>query len=563
MATNSLSYPLVSSPDPSTASSASTAQMSTSPTSGYAMQSSLSSGSTSSTGTQPTLHKARSRHFDMFQQSATFSNDSQPPLFIQQSQQSYINHMGYGFVDQSEQGFPQDSITDYRALNRMSANFQHFAQTNWNVNSAASMPYARIIEHSPPLDSNEIASSFIASPVTAGPYSPPASLSPTKSETLSMFISPVLPPLPTSADLIPNAIVIKSIPFAVTSDEFLDIVLSAGVPRPYAFNYHIDDRGKFRGLAFANFSTVDDARLALAVLNGYEVYGRKLRAEYKKMLPREERERIERDKRMRRGQLEEQHRQQEQQYNPGPVQTEALNFNSQAVIDLYSELLLFKNRDAEEIALGPFTAENKRVVQQIAEKLGLFSNILLDGTAIVSKHAQFQMQQQQQQQQQQRRLLYRQSFSNLSAAAASATNAATEPGLSRRSVHAPLPINATGTASALLDYKSASNQHRNSSSARTLRGTKSFADIRSTARNSFYSQANSSSGSVNSFPHRSSMNNLNGNNGIPAVPDIASALANQLKSGPGSGDLHHPIRQPLAPDSSGGYMGLQNSVLRE
>ena len=46
----------------------------------------------------------------------------------------------------------------------------------------------------------------------------------------------------------------------------------------------------------------------IEVLNHFELQGRKLRVEYKKMLPLQERERIEREKRERRGQLEEQHR---------------------------------------------------------------------------------------------------------------------------------------------------------------------------------------------------------------------------------------------------------------
>ena len=89
------------------------------------------------------------------------------------------------------------------------------------------------------------------------------------------------------------------------------------LPLPYAFNYHFDN-GVFRGLAFANFTSADETAIVIRVLNHFELNGRKLRVEYKKMLPLEQRERIERDKREKRGQLEEQHR----PMPPNPLQTQ-------------------------------------------------------------------------------------------------------------------------------------------------------------------------------------------------------------------------------------------------
>ena len=79
-----------------------------------------------------------------------------------------------------------------------------------------------------------------------------------------------------------------------------------GLPLPYAFNYHFD-AGVFRGLAFANYTTPEETAVVIERLNHQEIGGRKLRVEYKKMLPAAERDRIERDKRERRGQLQEQH----------------------------------------------------------------------------------------------------------------------------------------------------------------------------------------------------------------------------------------------------------------
>ena len=108
-------------------------------------------------------------------------------------------------------------------------------------------------------------------------------------------------------ELIPTAIVIKNIPFAVKKEQLVQLMTEMGLPLPYAFNYHFDN-GVFRGLAFANFTSADETASVILALNHFELQGRKLRVEYKKMLPLQERERIEREKRERRGQLEEQHR---------------------------------------------------------------------------------------------------------------------------------------------------------------------------------------------------------------------------------------------------------------
>lgn len=108
-------------------------------------------------------------------------------------------------------------------------------------------------------------------------------------------------------ELIPTAIVIKNIPFAVRKENLTELMANLGLPLPYAFNYHFDN-GVFRGLAFANFTTAEETQTVIQNLNNYNLDGRRLRVEYKKMLPQAERDRIEREKRERRGQLEEQHR---------------------------------------------------------------------------------------------------------------------------------------------------------------------------------------------------------------------------------------------------------------
>jgi hypothetical protein len=72
-----------------------------------------------------------------------------------------------------------------------------------------------------------------------------------------------------------------------------------GAPLPYAFNYHYENN-QFRGLAFANFRQPFEADSVVAALNGYDLFGRKLRVEYKKVLQVGEKERIEKEKAIRR-----------------------------------------------------------------------------------------------------------------------------------------------------------------------------------------------------------------------------------------------------------------------
>jgi RNA recognition motif-containing protein len=114
------------------------------------------------------------------------------------------------------------------------------------------------------------------------------------------------PPQGDNDELIPTAIVIKNIPFAVKKEQLVALMAEMQLPLPYAFNYHFD-QGVFRGLAFANFTNPEETRHVIAAMNHMDLQGRKLRVEYKKMLPAQERERIERDKREKRGQLQEQH----------------------------------------------------------------------------------------------------------------------------------------------------------------------------------------------------------------------------------------------------------------
>jgi len=232
-------------------------------------------------------------------------------------------------------------------------------------------------------------------------------------------------------EVIPTAIVIKNIPFNVKRETLLDIISSLSIPTPYAFNYHLDQQGSFRGLAFANFRQPADADAVVVALNGFDVQGRKLRVEYKKVLQAGEKERIEREKairRMRSMQIEKEqvgpqqyddfgpvvppftpsrsfsgsspYQQQysppdvpppmpvPQPYNPAsspPVPSATpgsdkgslsneLDLNDPSTLEIYSRILLFKDdRMRDELAFSrTLTPKQRRAVHLIAQKLGVY-----------------------------------------------------------------------------------------------------------------------------------------------------------------------------------------------
>lgn len=240
-------------------------------------------------------------------------------------------------------------------------------------------------------------------------------------------------------ELIPTAIVIKNIPFAIKKEQLLDVMTKLNLPLPYAFNYHFDN-GVFRGLAFANFTLTDETSMVVDHLNGREIGGRKLRVEYKKMLPVQERERIEREKREKRGQLEEQHRSTSNAslaslmsaasttaatknlsvnghlYNtqterlfiqiPGsnanaPIPPLDINFNDPEVLELYSQLLTYRDDNSKlifELAFSSHLPLNqKKVLSSLCAFLGLLE--LYDNGLIIIRRKPGQQTIQQRQQQ--------------------------------------------------------------------------------------------------------------------------------------------------------------------
>lgn len=197
----------------------------------------------------------------------------------------------------------------------------------------------------------------------------------------------------TEDELIPTAIVIKNIPFAVKKEQLVQLMTELNLPLPYAFNYHFDN-GVFRGLAFANFTSAEETATVIEVLNHFELQGRKLRVEYKKMLPLQERERIEREKRERRGQLEEQHRPMATSQlhsqnsmssltshipatSPSPVSQRSqkleVDLNDSTTLSYYSQLLLFKEDPSRDTLVFTPTLSplHRRTVHTLAHNMGL------------------------------------------------------------------------------------------------------------------------------------------------------------------------------------------------
>ncbi|RDW56593.1 RNA-binding-containing protein [Coleophoma crateriformis] len=203
---------------------------------------------------------------------------------------------------------------------------------------------------------------------------------------------------PTEDELIPTAIVIKNIPFAVKKEQLVAVMTEMNLPLPYAFNYHFDN-GVFRGLAFANFTTSEETQMVIEQMNHMEIAGRKLRVEYKKMLPLAERDRIERDKRERRGQLQEQHQPIPQSAlhhqasmssmnsaipttSPSPVNTRSdgggifggeVDMNDPTTLSLYGELTVFKRDNARDtLVFAPdLTPHYRRQIHTLAHHMKL------------------------------------------------------------------------------------------------------------------------------------------------------------------------------------------------
>ncbi|KAK4963735.1 Peptidyl-prolyl cis-trans isomerase pin4 [Elasticomyces elasticus] len=323
-----------------------------------------------------TLHRQPSRHFDAYGHlpSGLYTAEDHAARYDSPRYNDRMNatiHGGYGQYDLGQQAWngtafgPNNTLTALGATNRMKSGSR----------GRSALPAAWMDQPQP-------------LPTINGPFvglgSAALDSSPMRTETLSQE---------DLDDLIPTAIVIKNIPFAVKKEQLVQLMTDLNLPLPYAFNYHFDN-GVFRGLAFANFTTADETAAVIHAMNHLELQGRKLRVEYKKMLPAAERERIEREKRERRGQLEEQHRPivtsslQSQASmsslsshipatSPSPVSARNtkpdVDLNDPQALQYFSQLLLFKEDKSREVLVFPPTLppQQRRVVHTLAHHMGL------------------------------------------------------------------------------------------------------------------------------------------------------------------------------------------------
>ncbi|KAG9303916.1 hypothetical protein G9A89_005826 [Geosiphon pyriformis] len=205
-------------------------------------------------------------------------------------------------------------------------------------------------------------------------------------------------------ETIPTAIVIKNIPFSIKRDALVAILNNLDIPKPYAFNYHFDN-GVFRGLAFANYRTPEETDLVVSALNGYDVAGRKLRVEYKRVLPAAEREAKEREKEKQKADKEKddtdprdfqkndnvkvekpKHDVKAENGNPqsdkkfleperkSPVPEPQLDLNDPETLKFYDQVIIFRDdKTREELVFSKtLSSAHRRTVHLIAQKLGLY-----------------------------------------------------------------------------------------------------------------------------------------------------------------------------------------------
>ncbi|RKP40414.1 hypothetical protein BJ085DRAFT_17798, partial [Dimargaris cristalligena] len=124
----------------------------------------------------------------------------------------------------------------------------------------------------------------LGSPTTHGPaQNSRTGRSRPPSKSMSFPLRPQPLPMAPGPDEIPTAVVIKNIAFSVKREVLLQTIVALDIPMPYALNYHYEG-GVFRGLAFANFRTPEETMIVFATLNGFDLAGRKLKVEYKRML---------------------------------------------------------------------------------------------------------------------------------------------------------------------------------------------------------------------------------------------------------------------------------------
>ncbi|GAB5589485.1 Peptidyl-prolyl cis-trans isomerase pin4 [Umbelopsis nana] len=170
------------------------------------------------------------------------------------------------------------------------------------------------------------------------------------------------------------------------------------IPQPYAFNYHFDN-GIFRGLAFANYRNREETEIVVQTLNGLELAGRKLRVEYKKVLPGQEnqvfynnedivepvnsasskfaskKERSYDKRESRQSPKLQTNADQTRRANANHEEAEGpLDLNHPDTLLFYDQLFQFRSDPSRDIFVYPksTTPNQRRIIHYLSDRLGLF-----------------------------------------------------------------------------------------------------------------------------------------------------------------------------------------------
>lgn len=116
------------------------------------------------------------------------------------------------------------------------------------------------------------------------PIFPETQRSSYRSSSSSSDFNPLAQPFsPTPIRYVPGALVIRNISFDVKKSALSWLLVSMRLPKPTGFNYlFLPEDGLFRGTAFVNFRTPEEAFAVRSRLNGFQLAGRYLNVEYKR-----------------------------------------------------------------------------------------------------------------------------------------------------------------------------------------------------------------------------------------------------------------------------------------
>jgi len=129
-------------------------------------------------------------------------------------------------------------------------------------------------------------------------------------------------------------LVLKNLPFQLKQEK-LEEILNSFESKPLNVSYLYDGTGMFRGMAFVKYKEIDHATKVFEKLNGFEITGRKVRVEYKRIV-KEPENAVDEERKL----------------------ADALkSFNN--------------NQQLHELAFPAGSSYQKKSLRQIAEKLGL------------------------------------------------------------------------------------------------------------------------------------------------------------------------------------------------